>query len=299
MPWGRTVPAGSTVAHGAFQRFGARVTGGIRPSERIRRAVVPRRYRRGTELGVRPVTNKTDVTQPGTGLIEALHVTGPAAEHADKLMLFGRFVGSWCLEWTGPDGGGQPATMTGELHFGWVLGGRAVQDIWIVPGRGEPGEGQPPWRSTARPSGSTTPRSMPGAPPGSNRSTAGYDASSAGRTAPTLCSSATRMIPNCGGASPTSRRTRSRGAPRVHATRVPAGTSTSKCWPPEITPPEPAHYRNRSAYGMQASRELAPTTRPAGIAQIWLIGAPGPAPSRSSFRARIRRSGTLAHPLED
>ena len=34
--------------------------------------------------------------------------------------------------------------MTGELHVGWVLGGRAVQDVWIVPGRGQPGEGQPP-----------------------------------------------------------------------------------------------------------------------------------------------------------
>jgi hypothetical protein len=133
---------------------------------------------------------------------------------------------------------------------------------------------------------------MPGAPPGSNRSTAGYDASSAGPTAPTLCSSARRMTPNCGGASPTSRRTRSPGAPRVHATRVPAGTSTSKCWPPEITPLEPAHYRNRSAYGMQASRELAAgQDGRARTTQIWLIGAPGPAPSRSSLRARIRRYG--------
>lgn len=38
------------------------------------------------------MTSKTDATQRGTGLIEALHVTGPAVEHADKLMLFGRFI---------------------------------------------------------------------------------------------------------------------------------------------------------------------------------------------------------------
>ena len=32
-----------------------------------------------------------------------------------------------------------PVTARGELHVGWVLGGRAVQDVWIVPGRGAPG----------------------------------------------------------------------------------------------------------------------------------------------------------------
>src|SRR5262245_8454991 len=90
------------------------------------------------------MTGTMNPAQPGIGLITALHVTGPAAEHAGKLMLFGRFVGSWDLQWTGTGGDGRPATMGGELHFGWVLGGRAVQDIWIVPGRGRPGEGRPP-----------------------------------------------------------------------------------------------------------------------------------------------------------
>ncbi len=79
-----------------------------------------------------------------TGLVEALHVAGPAAERAGELMLFGQFVGSWTLRWTGADADGNAVTMTGELHFGWVLGGRAVQDVWIVPGRGQPGAGPPP-----------------------------------------------------------------------------------------------------------------------------------------------------------
>jgi hypothetical protein len=55
------------------------------------------------------VTGETDATQRGTGLVEALHVTGPAAGYAGKLMLFGRFVGSWRLVWTGPGTGGHPA----------------------------------------------------------------------------------------------------------------------------------------------------------------------------------------------
>jgi hypothetical protein len=86
----------------------------------------------------------TERAVSASGLVDALHVAGPAAEHADKLMLFGRFVGSWNLEWSGIGLDGQPASMLGELHFGWVLGGRAVQDVWIVPGRGRPGEGAPP-----------------------------------------------------------------------------------------------------------------------------------------------------------
>lgn len=78
------------------------------------------------------------------GLAQALHVTGPSSELAEALNLFGQFVGSWTLQWTGIDADGEPSNRSGELHFGWVLGGRAVQDIWIVPGRGQQGEGEPP-----------------------------------------------------------------------------------------------------------------------------------------------------------
>jgi hypothetical protein len=68
------------------------------------------------------------------GLIEALHVDGPAGQHADELMLFGRFVGSWELDWRGTNPDGSPATMRGELHFGWVLGGRAGAGRLHQPG---------------------------------------------------------------------------------------------------------------------------------------------------------------------
>jgi hypothetical protein len=74
-------------------------------------------------------------------LAAALHADGPAPELADELALFGRFIGSWDLTWTGASSG----TAVGELHFGWVLGGRAVQDVWIVPGPGQPGAGRPPF----------------------------------------------------------------------------------------------------------------------------------------------------------
>jgi hypothetical protein len=79
----------------------------------------------------------------GQGLVEALHVPQPDPELARELMLFGRFVGSWRIDWFGLDKDGAPAQAQGELHFGWVLGGRAVQDVWIMPGRHEPVPAQP------------------------------------------------------------------------------------------------------------------------------------------------------------
>jgi hypothetical protein len=74
-------------------------------------------------------------TRPGT-LADVLVASGPHPDHADALMLFGRFVGEWDLDWAEYDGNGEPSTTErGEWIFGWVLEGRAVQDVWILPTR--------------------------------------------------------------------------------------------------------------------------------------------------------------------
>ncbi len=76
-------------------------------------------------------------------MIEALQAEGPDPEHADKLMLFGRLVGSWDIDGRFFDEDGNVTRQgTGEWHFGWVLEGRVIQDVLISPPRQgrEPGE---------------------------------------------------------------------------------------------------------------------------------------------------------------
>lgn len=76
-------------------------------------------------------------------MIEALQAQGPDPEHADKLMLFGRLVGSWDIEGRYLDEKGNIIReSTGEWHFGWVLEGRVIQDVLISPPRRgrEPGK---------------------------------------------------------------------------------------------------------------------------------------------------------------
>lgn len=47
-------------------------------------------------------------------------------------MLFGQFVGDWdVLESRHLDDGGRWVRRTGEVHWRWILGGRAVQDVWL------------------------------------------------------------------------------------------------------------------------------------------------------------------------
>ena len=69
--------------------------------------------------------------------LDALGADGPSAERAGKMGLYGRFVGSWELDVTQIPDDGIARRRKGEWHFGWALQGRAIQDVWIVPPRGE------------------------------------------------------------------------------------------------------------------------------------------------------------------
>lgn len=67
-------------------------------------------------------------------MIELLAAPGPDEERAVGLDLFGRFVGSWDIEAKYWDHDGNlTAERRGEWHFGWVLQGRAIQDVLISP----------------------------------------------------------------------------------------------------------------------------------------------------------------------
>jgi hypothetical protein len=66
--------------------------------------------------------------------IEALAADRPAADRADKMKLYGWLIGRWTMDATLYLDDGGTYRGTGEIYFGWVLEGRAIQDVWILPG---------------------------------------------------------------------------------------------------------------------------------------------------------------------
>jgi hypothetical protein len=65
--------------------------------------------------------------------IEGLPASGPDPKLADKLSLFGQFVGDWdIVDWRNQQDDGSWVTGRGSLHWRWILEGRAVQDVWAT-----------------------------------------------------------------------------------------------------------------------------------------------------------------------
>jgi hypothetical protein len=73
------------------------------------------------------------MTAPILDFPAVLHADGPDPERAEALRLYGRFVGDWDSEIIAHGADGTRHHAEGEIHFGWVLQGRAVQDVWMIP----------------------------------------------------------------------------------------------------------------------------------------------------------------------
>jgi len=70
--------------------------------------------------------------------IKGLAADGPDPTLEEKLMLFGQFIGDWdIIEARYTQADGTEVKMKGEVHFGWILGGKAIQDVWIGCREGE------------------------------------------------------------------------------------------------------------------------------------------------------------------
>lgn len=64
----------------------------------------------------------------------ALSAPGRSPEIRESEDVYGWLIGSWefdVLHYRGADT--SALGLKGEVHFGWVLEGRAVQDVWIMP----------------------------------------------------------------------------------------------------------------------------------------------------------------------
>jgi hypothetical protein len=68
----------------------------------------------------------------------ALVASGPHPSLGAHAETYARVIGSWTGELHNHLRGGPPAVSTVEVHFAWALEGRAVQDVWITPARGQP-----------------------------------------------------------------------------------------------------------------------------------------------------------------
>ncbi len=74
----------------------------------------------------------TPATDPRLDMVTALEALGPHPSLGDQAKVFGRLVGTWDVEYTDYSKAGKVTHRSGELLVGWVMDGRAIQDLWIV-----------------------------------------------------------------------------------------------------------------------------------------------------------------------
>jgi hypothetical protein len=71
-------------------------------------------------------------------MVRTLESANPNPSLENEAATFGRFVGTWDVNYTFYRNNGGVLHQKGELLFGWILDGHALQDIWITyPAKGE------------------------------------------------------------------------------------------------------------------------------------------------------------------
>ena len=75
---------------------------------------------------------------PRQQMVAVLAASGPHPSLGDEARVWDRFVGTWDCDFAFYLEDGSVRHVPGELEFGWVLDGLAVQDLWITyPREGE------------------------------------------------------------------------------------------------------------------------------------------------------------------
>src|SRR5215831_10192934 len=83
------------------------------------------------------------MTAQSNSFLQALHSDAPASDRADKMSLYGWLIGRWDMDAVVHLDDSSKHNGRGQIHFGWVLEGRAIQDVWIIPRRAERRPGMP------------------------------------------------------------------------------------------------------------------------------------------------------------
>lgn len=69
---------------------------------------------------------------PRQAMVSVLSASSPHPSLGDEARVWDRFIGTWDCAFTFFLDDGSIRHSSGELEFGWIMDGRAVQDIWIT-----------------------------------------------------------------------------------------------------------------------------------------------------------------------
>ena len=69
---------------------------------------------------------------PSKAMIDTLQALGPHPSLGEESRLFDRFVGTWDATYAEYGDDGSISRSLGEVRFGWILDGHALQDVWIA-----------------------------------------------------------------------------------------------------------------------------------------------------------------------